>query len=80
MKRPLLSFEDLYERWSTGRCGRGRPPSRVGFRRLYDRWRHREYYRRNTEWRRQQRLESQRALGKAHRYVTELRRSETLRN
>lgn len=34
----------------------------------------REYYRRNAERRRQQRLDSKRRLGKAHRYLTELRR------
>ena len=75
MKRPLASFADVYERWVSGRCGQGRPPSARAFRRLYDRFRHREFYRRNAERRRQQRLDSKKRLGKAHRYLTELRRS-----
>jgi len=34
---------------------------------------HREYYRRNIERRRLQKLKSKRRLGKAHRYLLELR-------
>ncbi len=76
MKRPLASFADVYDRWVKGQCGRGRPPSAKAFRRLYDRWRHRAFYRRNAERRRQQRLDSKKRLGKAHRYLLELRRQE----
>jgi len=77
MKRPLLSFQDLYERWRAGRCGQGRSLNQIAFRRLYDRYRHREFYRRNTERRRQQRIESHQRLGKAHRYLVELNRAES---
>jgi hypothetical protein len=50
----------------------------TSFQELYERWRQREYYRRNTIRRRQQRIESKRRLGKAHRYIQELRRNGIL--
>jgi hypothetical protein len=48
--------------------------SLISFSQLYERFRARDYYRRNIVRRRQQRVESKRRLGKAHRYVLELRR------
>lgn len=62
MKRPLSSLADVYERWISGRCGKGRPPSAIALRRLYDRWRQREYYRNNIGRRRLQRRESKRQV------------------